>query len=87
MGVQEAIGVVETRVGDHWAGNGLDNRLGSHGLNNRDNGRVQVGGGLGVQVLGLGDLDGEGVVGDNSSVGVVDLGVDLKCDVWEVENV
>ena len=67
--------------GDHSRGGG---DLGQEGVHE---GLVEVGGGLGVQVLGLGDLDGEGVVGDNSSVGVVDLGVDLKCDVWEVKNV
>jgi len=57
--------------GDHGRGGG---DLGQEGVHE---GLVEVGGGLGVQVLGLGDLDGEGVVGDNSSVGVVDLGVDL----------
>jgi len=86
VGVQEAIGVVETRVGDHWAGNGLDNGLGSHGLNNRDNGLVQVGGGLGVQVVNLGGLDGQGVVRDNSSIGMVHhtqgLGVGGAVDHW-----
>merc|ERR1712117_671736 len=74
VGVQEAIGVVETRVGDHWAGNGLDNGL------------VQVGGGLGVQVVNLGSLDGQGVVRDNSSIGVVHhtqgLGVGGAVDQW-----
>ena len=68
--------------GDHSGGGGGD--LGQEGVHE---GLVEVGGGLGVQVLGLGDLDGEGVVGDNSSVGVVHLGVDLKGDVWEVKNV
>ena len=62
--------------GDHSRGSG---DLGQEGVHE---GLVEVGGGLGVQVLGLGDLDGEGVVGDNSSVGVVDLGVDLKGG-WE----
>merc|ERR1712018_28511 len=74
----EEVGVVQARVagGVHGLGNGV------HGL---DKGLVQVGGGLSAQVVNLGGLDGQGVVRDNSSVGVLHhthgLGVGIAIDV------
>merc|ERR1719220_39844 len=76
----EEVGVVQARVagGVHGVvGNGV------HGL---DKGLVQVGGGLSAQVVNLGGLDGQGVVRDNSSIGVVHhtqgLGVGGAVDRW-----
>merc|ERR1711931_50201 len=71
---------VGSGVGDDWAGHSLVDKRGSHGLDNGvgvDQGLVKVSGGLGSQVLDLSGLDRQGVVGDNSSIGVLHLGVDL----------
>merc|ERR1712038_2248607 len=71
----EEVGVVQARVagGVHGLGNGVHKGL------------VQVGGGLSAQVVNLGGLDGQGVVRDNSSVGVLHhthgLGVGIAIDV------
>jgi len=57
---------------DHWcSGNSIDDGGGV------DQGLVQVSIGLGSQVLGLGGLDGQGVVRDHSSIGVLHLRVNL----------
>jgi len=57
---------------DHWgSGNSLDDG------GSVDQGLVQVSVGLGSQVLGLGNLNGQGVVRDNSSIGMLHLRVNL----------
>merc|ERR1712018_833716 len=74
--VDAVVGQVVDTGGVDGLGNGV------HGL---DKGLVQVGGGLSAQVANLGGLDGQGVVRDNSSVGVLHhthgLGVGIAIDV------
>jgi len=77
VGVGVAQGVHQARVLN-------DGLVSSHGLDKGDNGLVQVGGGLGVQVVDLGGLDGQGVVRDNSSVGVVHHAHGLGVGIAEV---
>jgi len=77
---------VSSGVGDNGAGHSLVDKGLDHGGSGDsvdhggvgvDQGLVQVSVGLGSQVLGLGNLNGQGVVRDNSSVGVLHLRVNL----------
>jgi len=75
---------VSSSVGDNGAGHGLvDNGEGlvDHGGVDHgggvDQGLVQVSVGLSSQVLGLGGLDGQGLARDNSSIGMLHLGLNL----------
>jgi len=75
---------VSSGVGDNGAGHGLvDNGEGlvDHGGVDHgggvDQGLVQVSVGLSSQVLGLGGLDGQGLARDNSSIGMLHLGLNL----------
>jgi len=70
---------VSSGVGDNGAGHGLVDK--GEGLVDQgggvDQGLAQVSVGLSSQVLGLGSLDGQGLARDNSSIGMLHLGLNL----------